>query len=355
MQKAITAGLQRTVGIDLGDRYSCYEIVEADGETVGQGRLSTTVHGLEQTFGACAPTRMVIETGTHVHWVKDVLAGLGHEVIVANARKVEVIWRNQRKSDETDAGLLARLGRSDPQLLSPVVLRDPAAQNDLALIRSRENVVRTRTQLINAVRGLVKSRGARLPRCSAASFHKKALGELPATLRAVLEPMVVTAGYVTGQIRGYNRQIAALIETKYPVAKHLSQVSGVGPLSALTYVLVIGDPRRFRRARQVGAYVGLVARRDQSGARDPQLGITKTGHALLRRLLVQAAHYILGPFGADSDLRRFGLKIAARGGKAAKKRAVIAVARKLAVLLHRLWLTGEVYEPLRHAESARPR
>lgn len=350
MSKANTLEMRQTVGIDLGDRYSHYEVVNAAGETTAQGRFRTTSKDLEKNFGAYDPARIVIEIGTHAHWVKDVLERLGHEVIVANARKVELIWRNHRKSDDADPGLLARLGRSDPKLLSPVTLRDGEVQNDLTVIRARENLVAARTQLINGARGLVKSRGGKLPSCSADCFHKKAAAEVPEALKLALDPMLGMIGQLTAQIRGYDKQIEVLSGTKYPVTGLLREVKGVGPITSLVYVLVLANPRRFRKGRTVGAYVGLVPRRDQSGERDPELRITKTGNSLLRRLLVQSAQYILGPFGEDSDLRRYGLEIAGRGGKKAKKRAVVAVARKLAVLLHRLWITGEVYEPLRNAK-----
>jgi transposase len=132
----------------------------------------------------------------------------------------------------------------------------------------------------------------------------------------------------------------------------LKQVKGVGDLIALTYVLTLEDPRRFRKSREAGCFVGLQPGRRNSGQSQPQMHISKEGDRYLRTLLVQGAHYILGPFGEDSDLRRWGLKLAQRGGKNAKKRAVVAVARKLAVLLHRLWLGGEVYEPLRNSQKA---
>jgi transposase len=143
--------------------------------------------------------------------------------------------------------------------------------------------------------------------------------------------------------------IEQLCQEHYPETHHLRQVSGVGPITALAYVLTLDDPDRFRKSREVAPALGLVPKRDQSGDRDPQLRITKTGDSYLRRLLVGSAQYILGPFGPDCDLRRWGLKLAQRGGKNAKKRAVVAVARKLAVLLHHLWVTGEVYDPFYHS------
>ena len=135
----------------------------------------------------------------------------------------------------------------------------------------------------------------------------------------------------------------------------MRQVEGIGPLTALTFVLTLEDPHRFKKSRSVGAYLGLVPATDRSGERDPQKRISKEGDQMLRKLLVGSAHYVLGPFGSDSDLRRHGQKIASRGGKNAKKRAAVAVARKLTVLLHRLWVTGEVYDPLYNANRSQKR
>jgi transposase len=222
----------------------------------------------------------------------------------------------------------------------------------VAIVRSREALVSARTQLVNHVRGAVKSFGARLPKCPAVSFHNKAPEHIPEALLPALGPLLETIGSLTRRIRQYDRRLEAIAKEHYPETELLRQVEGVGPLTALTFVLTVEDPYRFEKSRSVGAYLGLVPARDQSGDRDPQRRISKEGDEMLRKLLVSGAHYVLGPFGSDSDLRRHGEKIAARGGKNAKKRAVVAVARKLSVLLHSLWISGEVYEPLRNTHRS---
>jgi transposase len=149
-------------------------------------------------------------------------------------------------------------------------------------------------------------------------------------------------------IQEYDEKIEKLGREKYgPTAG-----KGVGPITALAYVLTLENPDRFVKSRDVGPYLGLVPKQEDSGESPPQLGISKAGDTMMRRLLVGSAHHILGPFGPDTDLRRYGLRLCERGGKNAKKRAAVAVARKLAVLLHCLWVSGEVYEPLRQGTSA---
>lgn len=274
---------------------------------------------------------------------------LGHQVWVANAHKLRFINCNQNKDDRVDAEYLARVARMDPRLLSPIRHRGAEAQTDLQLLRARENLIRCRTQLVNHVRSAVKTMGGRLPSCSASSFVAKVGSQIPPVLQGALDPLLDLITQLTRQIQQYDRRIDDWCEQKYPETGVLRQITGVGALTALAFVLTLETPDRFRRSRDVGAFLGLCPGRRQSGQRDPQRRMTKSGDRYLRKLLVCCAHYILGPFGSDSDLRRHGERIAARGGTNAKKRAVVAVARKLAGLMHHLWASGEVYEPHRNA------
>jgi len=294
---------------------------------------------------------VIVESGTHTPWVRRLLESLGQQVIVANPSKVRAIASSLRKTDERDARCLAQLGRVDPELLSPVHARSEEGQKAMAVVRAREGLVKARTMLINQVRGTVKSFGARLPGCSAKSFSRRVADALPPALKAALEPLLAVIADLSERIVAFERDIEAWAQ-RFAVVQRLRQIKGVGALTALTFVLTLDDPHRFARSRSVGAYLGLVPATRSSGNSTPQLPITKHGDQLLRRLLVQAAHYILGPFGQDSDLRSFGLELARRGGKNGKKRAVVAVARKLAVVLHRLWVSGEDYEPRRRPLTA---
>ena len=339
--------LKMTAGLDLGDKYSYLCLLDTDsGKVIEEGRLRTTSEALRRRFDSEQPLKIAMEVGTHSPWVSRLLKECGHEVLVANARKLRLIYGKGRKTDKLDAENLARLARVDPKLLYPLKHRGEDSQAHLAMIRSREALVGSRTQLINHVRGAVKSFGARLPKCSARSFHKKALDRLPEELVSALGPLLETIGELTQRIREYERKLKEIATEHYPETKILRQVEGIGTLTALTFMLVLEDPHRFLKSRAVGAYLGLVPGEDQSGESDPQQRVSKEGDKMLRRLMVGSAHYILGPFAHDSDLRRHGLKIAERGGKNAKKRAVVAVARKLSVVLHHLWITGELYEPL---------
>jgi transposase len=336
-----------TAGLDIGDKYSYLCLIDTEsGEVVEEGRLRTNPKAFRRRFASEQPMRIAIEAGTHSPWVSRLLEECGHEVLVANARKLRLIYANKRKTDEMDAENLARLARVDPKLLYPLKHRGQECQAHMAIVRSREALVGTRTQLVNHVRGTVKSFGGRLPKCPARSFHKRASEHIPEALLAALGPILEQIGSLTERIRQYDRQLEAISKEHYPETDLLRRVEGIGPLTALTFVLTLEDPHRFEKSRSVGAYLGLVPATDRSGDSDPQKRISKEGDQMLRKLLVSSAHYILGPFGSDSDLRRHGEKIASRGGKNSKKRAAVAVARKLSVLLHRLWVSGEIYDPL---------
>jgi transposase len=334
--------------LDLSDKYSWYCCLDRGGEVVEEGRVRTTAQHLKKRFGSQNRVRIAIEAGTHSPWVSRVLKDCGHDVVVANPRKLRLIYRNDKKSDRVDAQWLARIARMDKKLLAPIHHRGAQAQADLAVLRARDALVEARTKLINHVRGAVKAMGKRLSSCSTPCFHKKVAEEIPQELKVALTPLLDIIEDLTQKIREHDGCICRFAEQRYAEAKRLQSVPGVGPLTSVGYVLTIEDPRRFAKSRSVGSFFGLRPRQDDTGKQAPQLRITKAGDEHLRRLLVGSAQYILGPFAPDTDLRRWGLKLAHRGGKNAKKRAVVAVARKLAVLLHRLWISGESYDPLRN-------
>ena len=337
-----------TVGLDLGDSFSRYCVLNEAGEKASEGELPTTKAGLDSLFANMAPCRLAMEVGTHSPWISRQLTALGHEVIVANPRKLKLITESLKKNDRMDAEQLARLARVDPQLLAPIRHRGPEAQADLAIIRARAGLVDCRTELINTARGLAKPMGERLKKCDADYVTESLADELSEAAQLVIRPLLKSVEAINQQIEAYDKQIEE-IEKRYPETKVLKQVNGVGTLIALTFILTLEDAERFQHSRDVGPYLGLTRKLRDSGKSQPELGISKTGDQLLRRLMVQGAHCILREGAPDSDLRRWGLKLQDGGGKKVskrkKKRAIVAVARKLAVLLHRLWVTGEVYDP----------
>jgi len=340
-----------TIGMDLGDRASRYCVLGAD-EEQWEGSVAMNKKAMRQKFARMRRGRVAIEVGTQSCWVSRLLTKLGFEVIVANARQVQLISASSRKNDRMDARLLARLARVDPQLLRPVRHRSEQAQTDLLAIRVRATLMETRTKLVNAARGFAKSMGERLPACDADALGAEKMEGLPAELCDRLRPLLEQVESLTVQIKKLDLTLEQIARTLYPETELLRQVSGVGTLIALTFVLTLEDRERFQKSRDVGCYLGLRPKQSDSGESQPQLPITKEGDRYLRSLLVQGAHLILNRRGPDTDLKRWGLKLASHGGKNAKKRAVVAVARKLAVLLHRLWVTGEVYEPLRNSQAA---
>jgi len=339
-----------TIGCDLGDKRTELYVLRSDGGYARQ-TVRTSMEALKAWF-ARPRAHVVLEVGAHSRWVSDLLVRLGHQVTIANPRRVKAISAADTKTDRRDSELLARLGRADPKLLAPITHRPLQAQADLAVAKARDLLVATRTKLINHVRGTLKSFAVRLPSCSSATFARKTQSLLPVQLKPALDPIYESLLRIDEQIREHDRMIDRIAK-RYPDVEVLCQPDSVGTLSALVYLLTLEDKNRFTTSRMAGAFIGLRPRKRQSGDDDPQLRITKSGDPFLRRLLVNCANRILGPFGADCDLRRWGLDIAKRGGKNARKRAKVAVARKLAVLMHRLWVTGEIYQPLGYRDSQR--
>jgi transposase len=338
-----------TIGLDLGDRRHRFCVLNGKGEVVEEGSLLNDRASLEKFSGRYGGALAVMEAGCHSPWISRCLERLGCRVVVSNPRKVRAIYQHERKSDRRDALMLARLGRLDPALLYPVRHGSQEAQEDLLRIKLRDSLVRARVALINSVRFTLKSLGYAVRNCSSEGFHKVVSESLPEELCQMIAPSVQALAELTRRIKLLEREIRALARTKYPQTLWLEQIPGVGPITALYFVLKIEDPARFENVRDVGAFAGLCPRRDQSGESDPQLRISKRGDAYLRRLLVSAAQYILGPFAPRSALRQYGLMLAADGTARARKRATVAVARKLAVLLLSLWKNQRQYQPFPQA------
>ena len=336
----------KVVGLDVGDRYIDLCVLEYEGSVEEEGRIKTTEEGITSRFGLMPRALIVLEAGTHSPWINRLLKSLGHKVIVADPGRLRLIAQSMNKTDKRDSEVLARVGRLDLGMLNPVYHRSAQAQADLTVVRMREELMEARSKLVNAVRSTVKSTGGRIPACDADQFGKHATPHLPGELKVALAPLVEVVTTLTQKIREMDRAMAKIAKERYPIAVWLQEeIRGVGPVTSLAYVLVIEEPERFRKSRDVGPYFGAVPKRRQSGERAPELGITKAGDRLVRALAVQCAQYMLGAHGIDSDLRRWG-QARMGEGKAQKKRVIVAVARKILVLMHRLWTTGEHYDPL---------
>lgn len=341
------------IGIDQGDEWSHLCELDEAGRVVRRERIRTTRGDYAKRFGSRrSRPRLVLEVGSHSPWSSRLLEGFGYEVIVANARRVKLIAEADRKTDRVDAETLARLGRADPALLAPIRHGQASFQQDRALLSIREGLVRSRSRLINQARGLVKAMGERIPPASSPAFTRRVREAHLEDFLPGLSILLEMVDLLSERITKLDREVELACSKRYPITQCMRQIPGVGPLTALAFVLKIEDPGRFSKSREVGPFLGLVPREHASGQQRLALGIPRRGDAMTRRHLVQASQYILGRFGPDCDLRRFGLARVERGGKPAKKRAVIAVARKLAILLHHLWRTGEQYEPLRLDVSA---
>ncbi len=340
--KTVSRREAETIGIDLGDKVSQYVVLNEEGSMVEEGSFRNCLDSISKHFANRGRARIALEVGTQSAWISRELSKLGHEVIVANARELKWITASDRKNDHNDAVKLARLARADRNLLAPVEHRTAEQQTELAVIRCRDAMVRTRTLLVNTARSLAKGFGLRLPASITATFGARALAKLPETLHEAMSGLLKQIDQLGLQIGDYDKRIARLAEL-HPEVKRLAGIPGVGTLTATTFVLTLGRKERFVHSRDVGSFLGLHPRQRQSGERDPQLGISKSGDKYLRKLLVQCAHHVLGSWGKDSALRQWGLS--KNGSDGGKKRGVIAVARKLAILLHRMWVTGEIFKP----------
>ncbi|EDM29441.1 transposase IS116/IS110/IS902 [Lentisphaera araneosa HTCC2155] len=339
-----------TIGIDLGNKKHDICVLNSAGEKIDQTKIENNIVCLEEYFEqykACSKVRVAMEVGASSLWISTKLKDMGFHVIIANARKLRMIWADTNKCDERDAEKIARVARMDPTLLHGIKHRSISAQQMLSVIRAREHFVVARTKCINCVRGLLKSLGAtNLPSCASNRFGERMFEYLPDELIPTLGELLEECKDLTDRINRLDDRILQISEESCPEAIKLQQIPGVGPITALSFVLTIDDPKRFHKSRDLGPFLGLTPKRDQSGECDKQLSITKQGDRYLRSLLVGSAQFILSDRSPDSDLKSYGLRITGRGGKIAKKKAVVAIARKLGILMHRIWISGENYDPL---------
>jgi len=332
-------------GIDLHAEYSQICILDDEGEVMGTSRVRTSQKALEKFFSR-DPMRVAMEAGGTSPWVSRLLGSLGHEVVVCSPRRVRLIAESTLKNDTVDAEVLARLVRLDPEFLKPIQHRSEQAQLLRGNLKVRSAMVEARTKWINTIRGLLRSFGYKVSGKAPHSFAERVdRMKLSSELRAVIEPLLQQLDLLSGEIERRNEHLEEMVKD-LPEVAHLRKIPGVGPVVATYFVLTIDDPDRFKYSRDVAAFFGLRPSMRESASTTHFGRITKEGDPEMRRLLVQAAHACLLT-KADSELKRWALALAQRKGKG---KAVVALARKLAVLMHRLWVTGEVYQAFPNTE-----
>jgi len=241
--------ITKTIGCDLGDKHSHVCVLNGAGEVEGRARFATSQAGFSKWFKGIARSRVALEVGTHSRWVAELLTELGHEVIVANARQVRLIHQGQRKNDKLDAEKLSRLARVDRQLLSPVRHRSQEAQSQLAVLPSRDQLVQARTELINHVRGVSKSFGIRIAKCTSAGFTGRVeRTAMPQSLLCALQPLLAALQALNQQIKVYETLLEDMAQRCKQVQPLLT-IHGVGALTAMAFVLTLDDPTRFISSR----------------------------------------------------------------------------------------------------------
>jgi transposase len=256
-----------TVGVDVGDQWSNYCILGLGGETLAEGQFKSQPAEVREFFQDLAESRVAMEVGTHSAWMREVICELGHEVLVANSRRMQGSKRRRRKNDRIDAARLARLGRVDPSSLYPIQHRSTEVREDLLVLRAREVLVESRTKLISAVRSMVKTVGARVPSSSSDAFSRKAAAEIPQQIRDTAQPLLNLIAQLSDEIKSFDKKIEQMAEEKYQHTKLLRQVTGVGPVTALAYALTLETPLRFKKSRDVGPYLGLVPKHMSAGVK----------------------------------------------------------------------------------------
>jgi len=326
-------------GIDLHAEYSQICILDEDGEVMETSRIWTSRKALERFFRRDR-MRVVIEAGGSSPWVSRLLESLGHEVVVCSPRRVRLIAQSKLKNDRIDAEVLARLVRLDPEFLKPIRHRSEEAQLLRSNLKVRGAMVEARTKWINTIRGLLRGFGYKVSGKAPHTFAERVdRMKLPNELRAVIEPLLEQLDLLSGEIQRRDEHLEEIAKG-LPEVEHLREIPGVGPVVATYFVLTIDDPDRFKNSRDVASFFGLRPTMRESALITHFGRITREGDPEMRRLLVQAAHACLRT-RADSELKSWALALAQRRGNG---KAVVALARKLAVLMHHLWVTGEVYQ-----------
>jgi transposase len=332
------------VGLDVSLRMTALCVVDESGGVIAEGKVASEPEALGGWLREHAPAarRIGMETGPLAVWLWNGLKERGLPVHVIDARHAKAgLTLQASKTDRNDARGLAQIMRTG--WFKEVQVKSTAAHLLRALLASRGMLVATRCALENQIRGLLKTFGLVLGKAGRRRFEVR-LRELLAAeprLGRLVTPLLEVRRSLVEQIQTYDRCLVA-IARRHAVVRRLMSVPGVGAVTAVAFVAAIDDPSRFRRSRHVGAYFGLVPRRYQSGEVDRPGRISKAGDQLVRTLLYEAANALLTRSRQPSALKAWAEAIAARSGR---KKAKVALARRLAVMLHRLWRDGTAFVP----------
>lgn len=348
MDQTIT--LETIVGLDVSEKYIQYCELTTDGTLEDEGRFANTRERLRKRFTR-EPVTIALEVGSHSRWIAEELVGLGHHVMVLDPRRLKMISDTVYKTDKRDAETLALLALECPRLLKTVEPRGDREQLSLTLVRTRQHLVEMRTKATNSVRGLLKPWGVRVGKKGGSpNFPAEVRKVAPEVLVDILNPQLRVIEELNRAVKELDHQVKTRLPEVAPDALHLLEIDGVGPTTLLYFVSLVGDPHRFPKSRNIGSYFGLCRRLDDSGDKKSERGITKAGDTYMRVLLANCASHIIGPFGKDCDLRRWGVRLAGNS-KAQRKRARTAVSRKLAVIMLSMWKTGQAYVPFRNPDA----
>jgi transposase len=327
--------------LDVSKEETAFCVKDAAGKVLARGKVSTEPAALfEMLREHClCPERIVLETGTMSGWLARDLGDLGLPVDVIDARQAHAVMKLQHnKTDAGDAELLAEIARTG--FCRAVAIKSEVAQEVRVLLKARAHLVRQRRDTENAIRGLLGSLGLRFPKgAGKLAWRVRTALEARPDLQATIEPLLCS-------VEALKRAIARLDETvtarakAAPACRVLMSVPGVGPVTALAFAATIDEPERFAKSRTVGAYLGLTTRRFQFGEMDYSGHISKHGDAMVRSLLYEAANSMLTVVRKAHPLKDWARRIRRRSGH---KKACVALARKLAVILHRMLITGELF------------
>ena len=333
------------IGIDIGNEGSSVCCLDpSTSEVIGEKRIATTKEGITEYLDEFdQPCQVVMEATTHSPWISELVEELGHEAIVSSPHAISKLFRHKKRTDETDAENLARVCAFDRALLAPIYHRSPQERMDFAIIQARDHLVKTRTKLVNFIRGKARSCGCPIAGVTAKKFSP-AEEQLSPELQETLGPVFEILPQINQGIKDLEKMAAEVSEERYPVTELLRTVPGVGPLASLSYVLTIGSPDRFDSKGAVARYLGLAPKIDRSEKRE-KFDDFSTSHKITRQHLIEAANYHLWINPAGSQLKEAGQRLKERRGQYGTGIAQFATARKLAELLYVLWRDGQEYLP----------